>query len=196
MTVFVPSPAAPHSSAYAPGKLQPHIHSRLVEELERFAFEAGVNPADITGATYNLTADEIAYLKDFRTHGKTGRLGLIYVGQHSPSVMLRGRSIVGALLRNFITARFITREELVTRLFDRGGAVREDCVVVPDFHYHDAPAATKRALASFVMGRAARGLQTVMGVPSKKVLADVFGDEVELYLNHYTVLHGVVSHPN
>jgi len=183
------------ADAYEPGKLVPGVHARLVEELERVAHEAGITIQDITGKQYNLTETERAYLQKFRTAGETGSLGLIYVGSHDPEVVLRGRSICGALLRNFIPAKFIPREELIEALFSSKRVPDANCVVVPDFHYGDAPVATKRALSSWLIGRTSRGKQTVLGVPHKKVLKEVFGAEANMYLNHFTVSQGVNHNP-
>ena len=189
-TQALPTPGI--DEAYAAGKLLPGVHSRLVEELPRIAHEAGVTRQDITGQLYSLTEVEKGYLQKFRLAGTTGSLGLIYIGAHTPEVTLRGRSICGALLRNFISARFIPREELIETLFNSHiKTPRADLMVVPDFHYGDAPAATKRALASWLIGRTSRGRQTVLGVPSTKVLREIFGDETDMYLKHFTVSQGI-----
>lgn len=180
-------PFGPHT------KLVLGVHDPLVRELERVAHEAGVTPADILGTHDHLTQFEKDYLIGFRRTDVTGKLGLIYIGSHSPSVLLRSRSITGALLRNFITARLIVREELVSELFDRRRQPNADLVIVPDFSYADAPAATRRALGSWLMGRIARGRQTVLGVPNKAAISDIFGAEAPLYLQHFDTLHGAIS---
>lgn len=176
---------------FAPGKLVKGIHDPLVAEIERIAAEAGIAPTDVTGATYNLTDFESDYLTGFRRTGMTGALGLIYVGNHNPSVTDRQRSVCGALLRNFITARLIVREELVSELFDKRRQPNADLVAVPDFTYADASAATRRALSSWLMGRIARGKQTALGVSNKSAFNDLFGAEAPLYLKHFRVITGV-----
>lgn len=176
---------------FAPGKLHPGVHDPIVAEIDRIAAEAGITPGDVTGASYALTQLEQAYLLDFRRTHKTGMLGIIYTGQHDPAVADRCRSICGALLRNFITARLIVREELVSELFEHRRQPSADLVAVPDFAYKDAPAATRRALASWLMGRIARGRQTVLGLPDKGAITDLFGAEAPLYLQHFAVHHGM-----
>lgn len=178
---------------FAPGKLHAGVHDPLVAEIERIAHEAGITPADITGAAYALTDFENEYLRAFRRSHKTGRLGLIYVGAHDPAVTERMRSVCGALLRNFITARMIVREELVSELFDKRRQPNADLVAVPDISYSEAPAATRRALSSWLMGRIARGKQTALGVPNKAALNDIFGVEAPTYLNHFSIEYGVKS---
>jgi len=176
---------------FAPGRLEPGVHDPLVAEIERIATEAGISPGDITGRDYHLTEFETQYLLGFRRTHKTGKLGLIYIGSHDPGVTDRMRSVCGALLRNFITARLIVREELVTELFDKRRQPSADLVAVPDMSYSEAPAATRRALASWLMGRVARGKQTAFGVPNAAALKDIFGAEAPLYKKHFAVLHGV-----
>lgn len=192
MTLYAHAiPATGGDNPFTPGKLMPGVHDPLVADLERVALEAGITVEDITGRNYSLTGFEIDYLRGFRKTGMTGAAGLIYIGAHQPSVAERQRSSCGALLRNFITARFIVREELVSELFDRRRNTRAEFVAVPDFSYRDASTATRRALASWVMGRIARGQQTSLGVPDKSALSDLFGDEAKLYLKHFAVLYGV-----
>lgn len=180
-------------SAFKHGKLVPGVHDPLVAEIERLAAEAGITPADVTGEEYNLTEFEKDYLVEFRRTGQTGKLGIIYIGAQDPGVTLRCRSICGALLRNFITARLIVREELVSELFDRRRQPNADLVAIPDLSYADAPAATRRAIGSWLMGRMARGRQTVIGIPNKAGLNDIFGAEAPVYTKHFSVLHGVQS---
>lgn len=191
MTAFPHALAPPGSSdPYAPGKLRQGVHDTLIAELERIAHEAGITTGDITGATYCLTEFEAEYLTGFRRAGQTGALGIIYTGSHDPAVTERCRSICGALLRNFITARLIVREELVSELFDHRRQPNAALVAVPDFAYKDAPAATRRALASWLMGRIARGRQTILGLPDKSGITDLFGAEAPLYVQHFALLHG------
>jgi hypothetical protein len=194
-TTHLSPPMAGHADVYAAGKLNPATHFRLVEDLERIAREAGVSPRDITGQDYSLTDVEKKYLIGFKRTHLTGKLGIIYVGQHDPSVLNRSRSIVGALLRNFITARLAPREVLINSLFHNAGKVKADLVAVPDFHYADAPAATRRALSSWIMDRVARGQQTVLGVPNPKVLNELFGDAATGYMQHFEVATGFVHNP-
>jgi len=180
-------------NAFAPGKLRQGIHDTLIKEIDRIAHDAGITPGDVTGATYHMTDTELDYLKGFRRTEETGKLGIIYVGQHDPAVALRCRTVCGALLRNFITARLIVREELVSELFDNRRQPNADLVAVPDFAYRDAPPATRRALSSWLMGRISRGRQTVLGLPDKTAISDIFGAEAPLYTKHFAVKHGAQS---
>ena len=147
-------------SAYLPGRLVQGVHDPLVAEIDRIANEAGISVRDVTGADYHLTDIELTYLKGFRRVGMTGALGIIYIGQHDPATGLRCRSVCGALLRNFITARLIVREELVSELFDHRRQPNAELVAVPDFAYKDAPPATRRPLPSWIRGRVALRRQT------------------------------------
>lgn len=180
-------------SAFTHGKLVPGVHDPLLPEIERLASEAGITTTDVTGEAYYLTDFEREYLRGFRRTDQTGALGVIYIGAQDPGVTLRSRSICGALIRNFITARLMVREELVSELFDRRRQPNAALVAIPDLSYSDAPASTRRAIGSWLMGRMARGRQTVIGVPNKAGLNDIFGAEAPIYLKHFSVLYGVQS---
>lgn len=191
MTLYAHAPP-PHGgpNPFDHGKLKVGVHDPLVADIERVAADAGITIPDITGQLYHLTSFEKDYLKGFRKTAKTGKLGMIYVGDHAPSVSERQRSACGALLRNFITARFIVREELVSELFDRRRQPKAEFVAVPDFSYKDAPAATRRALSSWLHGRIARGQQTALGLPDKAAITDIFGGEAAIYMKHFDLFTG------
>lgn len=180
---------------YQPGMMLPAVHYRIVEELDRIASEAGISPRDITGHDYAMTDAERSYLKGFRRATQNNQLGLIYVGRHDPAVVARCRSICGALIRNFISAQLMPREVLVDALFGNSSKPHAALVAVPDFHYADAPVATRRALASWLLGRVSRGEQTVLGVPNPKVLKELCGDETDAYLDRFSIVHGVAHNP-
>jgi len=181
------------SPIYDHGKLDPSVHAKLVLDMDRYAAEAGIQVRDITGAAYHLTPIEIEYLTEFRRTQEDGKLGIVYIGAQDPSVSQRSRSIAGALIRNFITANVIPREALLEHLFKGRIGPQGTLVAVPDFHYHDAPAATRRALSSWLMGRASRGKQTVIGVPDNKAKAEIFGSENALYLNNFKIVQGYTA---
>lgn len=176
--------------AYAPGKLVLGVHEPLVARLEEFADKAGIPPAFITGAQYALTDFERDYLVGFRRLHHTGALGLIYSGTHSPDVLDRTRSIVGALVRNYIDARLVMRDELVTLLFNGKNGPQEPLVAVPDFHAEGIPTSAAQSLKSWLTGRMARGRQTVLGFPSVKAVDALFKPGMVGALQHFETLHG------
>lgn len=180
-----------HQSIYEGSKLSPEAHSALVDSLSEIARRAGVTPNDVAGREIHLTDFERDYLLAFRRVADAGECGLVYEGRHDPSVIDRCRSAVGALVRNFIDARLVTREELVSELF-AGRRVDAELVAVPDLHYDSANAATRRALNSWLTGRAVRRAQTIVAVPSRRALTESLGPDADDYLRHYRVSTGVV----
>lgn len=170
---------------FAPGKLCPTVHAALVNELSRFASEAGVSPLDVTGAQYALTDFERVYFKRFRRHRAEGTAGLLYIGPADPPVTERMRSSVGALLRNYISARFMPREELVHELWDRKRYPKFDFIAVPDLSVDNLPEAPKRSVAAWLVRRITRGEQTAVGVSSKKVLTDLLGSDAAAFSKHF-----------
>ena len=177
---------------FAPGKLDPRFHAPLVNELTRFSSEAGISPRDVSGADYHLTDFEVSYLKHFRVHAAQGKAGLLYIGVHSPPVQARMKSVCGALLRNYISARLMFRDDLVHTLWDLKRQPKFDLIAVPDLAVDGLPDAPKRAVAAWFMRRLSRGEQTVIGVSSKKVIADLLGPDNDYLKAHFGVLDGAM----
>lgn len=178
---------------FAPGKLNPAYHAPLVNELTRFAKEAGIAPRDISGADYYLTEFEIDYLKSFKRLAQEGTAGLLYSGLHDPPVQARMKSAVGAMLRNYLSARFLFRDELVHELWDRRRTPRADMIAVPDLTVDGLPDAPKRAVAAWLMRRVSRGEQTLIGAPNKKLLMQLFGADAPYVSKHFKELIGVTD---
>ena len=180
-----------HQAIYDGTRLLPEVHAPLVASIEEVSRRAGVTVNDVAGRDPALTDFEIGYLRAFRRVADDGECGLIYEGRHHPAVVDRCRSVVGALVRNFIDARLVPREELIGELF-AGRRVDAECVAVPDLHYEGANLATRRALNSWIAGRVARRAQTVIAVPSRKGLVESLGPDSEDYISHFRLLTGVV----
>lgn len=176
--------------AYSYGKLRFGVHDPLVAQLPEIADRAGIPATFITGERYALTDFEKDYLVGFRRTAHTGALGLIYTGSHDPSVLDRSRSVVGALTRNFIEARFVLREELITMLFGNRAGPQEPLVAVPDFHYADLPNSAAHSLRSWLTGRIGRGRQTVLGFGSKSDMDATFKPGLADAIKHFEVFHG------
>ena len=88
----------------------------------------------------------------------------------------------GALTRNWVEARLIGREEIVTAMFDgEVPAAGADLAAVPDAWAEAMPPGGTRVLQSWIAYRAHRRLQTVLAVPTvaagKTLLRDVPGAE-------------------
>lgn len=178
---------------FKPGKLDPAYHAPLVNELTRFATEAGIAPRDVSGADYHLTDDEKSYLKGFRQHAANGCAGIVYVGHHNPPVQSRMRSSCGALLRNYLSARLMFRDELVHELWDKKRHPNFDFVAVPDLAVAGLAEAPKRAVGTWLLRRMSRGEQTAVGVGSKKAMLDLLGPDASALLENFRLIEGVTQ---
>lgn len=178
---------------FAPGKLDRIRHAPLVNELTRFAEEAGVSPRDVTGADYHLTDFERSYLKGFRKVLETGRRGMIYIGPHTPVPLDRMRSAVGALLRNYVSGRLLSREELIFELWDLKRIPKADLICVPDLNVSELHAAQKRAVQSYLTRRVSRGQQIAISVDRKADLHELLGDGYLDILKHFVVSNPAMS---
>ena len=165
------------------GVLTEEKHGRLIDCLEAISHDAGVAPRYIYSATprHALSDTEIGWVTAFRRHKDTGVAGLVYFGQgFAPSVTERMSLIAGALTRNAIRARLFQASVLAKRV-DDGDQPTATCLLVPNFYegliknQRDRSAA--RMLVDVLLGRAARGEQTVVYIADRAAFATDLGDQ-------------------
>lgn len=177
---------------WAPGKLDKQKHAPLINEMTRFAQEAGISTRDISGQDEALTDFEKDYLLPFKSHKADGVLGVLYFGEHDPAVSARMKSMCGVLLRNYIGPRFLPREKLIYELWDLKQYPEFDLVCVPDITLAELSQAKRLALQSWVLHRIARGHQTALGLRSKKEWKELMGQDGPYYQPRFKTLMGVI----
>jgi len=165
-----------YAQAYASGVLVPEEHYRLVEDLDRVAADAGVLPGDVCSRLSERCHEvQVEFVREFR---RWRGVGLIYEGNW-PDLDLEARAMVGALVRNFIPARFVLAEDLVSRLFD-GEEFDHDALFIPDFAEQGArvTAARSQMVGGLIGKRLSGGLKTVLGAASMPVVQTGYGDSL------------------
>ena len=163
--------------AYASGVLVEEHHDRLVQNLNAFAKDAGIQPRWISTKLADTCGPaEVNYVKKFNFLKASGEVdGLCYLrtsGAADPD--RRMAALAGAFVRNFIRARVMT----LGTVFDhtaKGGRIDATVLLIPNFCLSKSEGGAiaawqSQAMVDLLMQRAQDGQQTVLYATS---LADV-----------------------
>jgi hypothetical protein len=169
--------------------LDKDLHSRLLADLNHVCELANV-PATFVHQSMKGVAEEadIKWVKGFNVARNSGKAGLIIMG-HNPEV--RMMAIAGALLRNFIDARILPLNTLLT-LAEKGGAPEPSVLLVPNLFLRSAgkaiPAWKIQIIYDLLLHRLTSNKPSVLYVESMNALADAYGQVFADHLMaHYQI---------
>lgn len=183
-----------HPHAYASGVLNPKVHWRLVEAIDVYARTAGITPDHVwqpLAETCKISL-ETDYVRELRRHSDKKVYGFVYFGRFRPPVSYRMCAMAGAFLRNFIDARVVMTDSLITALYD-GEEIDPAVLLIPDLVAAQSGlrSAQARTVAGLLEERHMRGRQTVVGVAHQGRLGEVFGaDLTQVIEKRYMKLWG------
>ena len=169
------------------GLLRPEVHLRLVGDIQTIASAAGIPPISIyTPASDHCSQDEIDWLVDYK-HLEIGESGgLLYTGDCT-DVGVRLFTMAGALIRNFISPRFMTVQEVI-EVYKKGGEVEAAVLLIPNFYLGkksggDIPSWQTSMLMGMLLSRYAKGKKTIMYVEDVNAME---GDYGSAFASHLT----------
>lgn len=167
------------------GVLQPDAHYRVVQNREAIAKRAGLGAAFMsaiwTALPAEVTEDERGWVRGIVQRQEPQHR--LYGGNIAHSAA-RFRTLVGWLVRNFIDARMMSVEEIVSASME-GEAVEAQVLFVPDFAIKGEPksAPIQRAVLSVVRARFNTGLPTALFTNTPDAVPETYGrsawDEIE-----------------
>ena len=179
-------PIDPHTAeihpAYKTGVLEEATHGRLVQNLDGFARDAGIQPFWIwTPLSDTVSQAEIDYVREFRKHKVQGKVqGLAYfrlTGKAEPEKHMA--ALAGALVRNFVRARVMTLGGVLDALA-KHEEIEATCLLIPNFHLSKGEGGgiatwQTHMLYDLLVNRAQTGLQTVIYVTDYETLRKDYG---------------------
>ena len=126
-----------YANAFKSGCLKEEVHGRLVQNLDAYARDAGIQPRWVwTPLAATCGQVEVNYVRQYPTHRAEGLVsGLLYLRDASaefPNVDERMSAIAGAFTRNFIRARVMTLSMVLDHI-QRRRADRRDHPADPEF---------------------------------------------------------------
>jgi hypothetical protein len=164
--------------------LDPQRHERLIKNIHSFSEDAGIPISLIqnSSATY-CTEDEITWLRQYKHHAQEHD-GLMLLGLGDPSMEMM--AMAGALVRNFIRARFITMTTFLDNDADPD-MVEISCLFVANFFNHEAKSETISQwklpmVYDLLIRRAAKGKQTVVHVTDYNKMRVAYGAAIANHL--------------
>lgn len=179
---------------YASGVLDPKVHGKLVAGIDRWAALAGIPKRMIwTRATGVCSAEEIAWVRDFKLHQANGRAGLCYVGDFDPPVEDRMMLIAGGLLRNYIDARFAPLQDVLQELQD-GTRPASTALLLPNFFLGakeggKLPQWRISELQGLLLSRLSQSKLTLLYVSDMKGLELEYGKPIARHIQaHYDLI--------
>lgn len=185
MSIHVPD------SVFESKILDREFHGRLLADLERLTRKAGIPAHYVWSRLADFcTEEEIAWVRKMRTDDDHGLI--ITSSSVSIPVECKMMAMVGAFLRNYINARMLSVQEVLT-LVKSPGTTPPTVALVPNFSMPKAEASVapweSASLLSWLYSRLVDGQKTVLFVGSMKTLEEVYGEAMLKHLKtHYRIL--------
>jgi hypothetical protein len=172
-----------YANAFKSGVLKEEVHGRLVQNLDAYARDAGIQPRWVwTPLAATCGQVEVNYVRQYPTHRAEGLVsGLLYLRDASaefPNVDERMSAIAGAFTRNFIRARVMTLSMVLDHISD-GEPVGATILLIPNFCLSkveggDLPAWKAATVYDLLLKRRAENLHTIL-------YASSMGDVIKFY---------------
>lgn len=177
----VQAPEGAYLDTNPTGVLDREYHKPLLDDVEAVARDANVPVKWVWTPMRDWCApEEIEYVVGLRKKSMDGVCGMVYTGSAPKRPMTnRMMAVAGACLRNYVSARVCTLDEILHGC-KTGNLPRHTVVLVPNFF--TGTAAESRVaewqvggLLSFLYGRQSAGQQTFLYVSSMDALGEAYG---------------------
>lgn len=170
-------------------------HSLLVKNLEHFAQRANIQDSMILKkmSAFKCGTDEIAYVKGLKKWADKDIYGMAYVGKETSPVMTRMMAVAGACLRNFVDAKVMVLQELLSDIKE-GHPPDVQVLLVPNFYIarEDGGKIGEWQIAELLgllYSRMTKGYQTLLYVSDFASLRKTYGDPIANHLeNNFRVI--------
>lgn len=183
MSVLIPE------KVFKEGLLDKEYHERLIADLDRMAAKAGI-PVDFVWSklsSFCSTAD-IEWVSRMR-EGKDQ--GLVYTGTNfTVPVEDKMMAIAGACLRNYINAKMMPVQEVLS-LLKKDAMVKPTVLLIPNFCMAKDDVSSvapwqAASLLGMLYSRLAQNQKTVLYVGSMAALEEAYGEALARHLKaHY-----------
>lgn len=179
--------------------LDPVRHERLIANLDNYCETANVPPKYVHQSMKALLpadAPEIEWVTRFNHYRREGVGGLLFIGKvKAPTVDERMMAMTGALLRNYLDARIVPLNTLLSVQED-GGSLDPTVMMIPNLFIAGAagktlPAWKAQQVYDVLLARLTQSKPTVLYVEDMAALALQYGSVFAGHLNtHYKHIGG------
>jgi hypothetical protein len=170
-----------------PGLIDPTYHAALLRDVDSVVRAANIPPAMLYRSMVGLCSDdELDYIREIRRHADRGVYGMVLEGlRPSVSPLERFEAMAAACLRNYISARLMTLQEVLERLKD-GDMPNPQVLLVPNFCVSVDGGRIAQwevpELLGLLYARQAEGRQTVVYVQALSSVGAAYGSGCEQHL--------------
>lgn len=176
--------------AYESGVLNQEVHSRLVSNLDQYARRANILDSMILNkmSSFDCSDSEIKYMKAIKRQADKGVYGMTYLGKETSPVMTRMMAVAGACLRNFVDAKVVTLQELLSDIKE-GHPPDVTVLLIPNFFINRADGGKIAEwhiaeLLGLLYSRMTKGQQTFLYVSDLDALRKTYGDPIANHLQN------------
>lgn len=176
---------------YTDSALNPRKHYTLVEELPRFAIDAGIPEHYVTTSLSQYCSPNLVdWTLNIPTWRSSNSGGLTIVS--SQNMIPQLSAVVGCCLRNFITAKLITVQTLA-ELLKEGNKPTPSVLAISNLGqsgtgHSGLPAWQVATVGGFLQERLSKSYLTLVVVESKHIVAAQYGVHIEsLLFDNYEV---------
>jgi hypothetical protein len=174
--------------AFKTGLLSKSFHDRLIADLQRLAQQAGI-PAKFVWAPLSINCPE-AVVEWVRGMQISQDSGFAYIGKSDPPVETQMMAITGALMRNYVDARMMSVQDVLSRL-RKETMPSPSVLLVPNFCLDkadggDIPTWQVSSLMGLLLDRMAQEKKTILSVGSMTALEKTYGSAFREHIeSHY-----------
>lgn len=170
--------------AFDSGVLDPNRHQRLIEGSSKYCTLAGVPERYLLHGmkSFGCTDNEINLVRRIPKLISDGTGGICYCGEFNTPVEEKFMAVVGACLRNFIDARFMTIYQVMTHL-EKRDLPDPTVLVIPNFYMKKGDGGElatwqSGALHGMLLRRLAAQKFTILYVQDMKSMEKDFGSSL------------------
>lgn len=178
---------------YAPGVLNPNQHFALVNDIQKYAKQAWIPEEYIYHSMVDYTdGPEIEWMQDWYAHRRNGVYGLVLTKNlDDAAVIPRMSAIVGCALRNFIPAKVMPLQDIISGLKNET-SMTQDLICCPNFFLGDGSGEVASWQVSTLLGwlysRMSQEKYTVVFVSDLNKMKAAYGASfLAFFQEHFTV---------
>lgn len=175
------------------GLIDEIAHSQLLADIDGYTRTAGIQPHYVWTSIHSYCGDdEIAYvetIKDSLTHQESDAIGMVYLGDiDGASINDRMMSIAGVCLRNYINAKVMTVQDVLSAMKSESMPGNVSVLLIPNFfisrhnggHIADWEVSN---LLGMLYKRQQEGKHTIIYVSDMKELEAEYGESFKKHIH-------------
>lgn len=163
--------------------LSPETHARIIADLDHICHTANIPKLMMYKSAKDFcSGKELEWLTRFPVHQRNNQ-GLVLTGKHNPPPDLKMMSMAAALLRNYVDARVVTVQSIISSIIDNEEPADPTVLLIPNLYVRGqkAPEWKMSLVYDHLLSRFTAGKLTVVYVEDLKSMGQEYG---QLFVQH------------